>query len=217
MEIDSALAAGRRPIVVGGTGLYLRAALTRLDLRPQVPPEVRKRWEGRLAEVGAAALHAELTVRAPRTAVRIEPGDRMRIVRALELTELGVLEPRPGPSELWTRSTRHPTALFALVMERAALYERIDARAEAIVAAGGEDEVRRAARAGASPTARKALGFEELLTGDVEEMKRRTRNYAKRQLTWLRKLAGVTLVDTTGREAADVAREIDDRLSAAAG
>jgi tRNA dimethylallyltransferase len=68
--------------------------------------------------------------------------------------------------------------------------------------------VRRAAESGASPTARAALGFEELLTGDVEAMKRGTRRYAKRQLTWMRKLADVTTIDVTGRAPADVGREI---------
>ena len=74
-----------------------------------------------------------------------------------------------------------------------------------MVAAGAEAEVRRAHAAGASVTARKALGFEELLAGDVEAMKRRTRNYARRQLTWMRKLAGTDLIDVTGRATAEVA------------
>jgi tRNA dimethylallyltransferase len=77
-----------------------------------------------------------------------------------------------------------------------------------MLAAGVQDEVRRANAAGASLTARKALGFEELLTGDIESMKRRTRNYARRQLTWMRKLAGVRTIDTTARHAADVAEEV---------
>jgi tRNA dimethylallyltransferase len=71
-----------------------------------------------------------------------------------------------------------------------------------------QDEVRRARSAGVSDTARKALGFEEMLSGDVDQMKRRTRNYARRQLTWMRKLAGVTVIDRTGRDAEDVAQEI---------
>ena len=82
-------------------------------------------------------------------------------------------------------------------MEREALYERIDARVDAMVAAGAGEEVRRANAAGASETARKALGFDELLAGDVEAMKRRTRNYARRQLTWMRKLAGAHVLDVT--------------------
>ena len=93
-------------------------------------------------------------------------------------------------------------------MDRDELYARIDARVDAMVAAGAADEVRAAAAAGASGTARKALGFEELLRGDVEAMKRRTRQYARRQLTWLRKLPGVELVDVTGREPGDVAHDL---------
>ena len=93
-------------------------------------------------------------------------------------------------------------------MDRDALYERIDRRVDAMVAAGAIDEVRRAAAEGASETARKALGFDELLAGDVEAMKRRTRNYARRQLTWMRKLPGAELVDVTGRHPAEVAATI---------
>jgi tRNA dimethylallyltransferase len=204
-EIDALLGEGAYPIVVGGTGLYLRAALAELALRPAPPEEVRARWEGELAERGAPALHAHLARRAPWAAEGIAPGDRHRIVRALELLELGELEPPEGPNRLWTEETRHPTRLVGLTMQREALYARIDARVEAMVAAGAVAEVRAAHAAGASDTARKALGFEELLAGDVEAMKRRTRNYARRQLTWMRKLAGVEVIDVTGREADDVA------------
>jgi tRNA dimethylallyltransferase len=150
-EIDELLAAGRRPIVVGGTGLYLRAALTDLNFKP-APPE--------------------------------------------------------GPSQLWSEDMRHPTLLIGLTMEREALYAQIDARAQTMIDAGVRDEVARANAAGASRTARKALGFEELLAGDVEAMKRHTRNYARRQLAWMRKLGGVWTIDVTGREPDDVAGEI---------
>lgn len=150
-EIDAALAAGRRPIVVGGTGLYLRAALADLSLERRPP--------------GTA------------------------------------------DSELWSSDTRHPTALVGLTMDRERLYERIEARVEAIVAGGAEREVRRAQALGPSPTARKALGFEQLLRGDVEELKRRTRNYAKRQLTWMRKLPAVHVIDVTDLDAPGAADE----------
>ena len=207
-EIDGLLAHGARPIVVGGTGLYLRAALADLDLRPAPPEEVRARWEAELRRVGAPALHAELARRAPWAAETIDPNDRTRIVRSLELLELGELEQPAGPNQLWTEATRHPTRLIGLVMDRAALYERIDARVDAMIAAGAASEARAANAAGASETARKALGFDDLLAGDVEAMKRRTRNLARRQLTWMRKLAGVEVVDVTGRAPDDVAREL---------
>jgi tRNA dimethylallyltransferase len=197
-----------RPIVVGGTGLYLRAALADLDLRPAPPDEVRERWEAELERRGPEALHAELARRAPWAAERIGARDRSRIVRALELHELGELEPPQGPNQLWTEDTRHPTRLIGLIMDREALYARIDARVGEMVAGGAVEDVRAAHAAGASDTARKALGFEELLAGDVEAMKRRTRNFAKRQLTWMRKLPGVEVVDVTGRAPEAVAGEL---------
>jgi tRNA dimethylallyltransferase len=105
---------------------------------------------------------------------------------------------------------RRPTTLVGLTMEREALYAAIDERVERMVAAGAREEVLRAQAAGASETARKALGYEELLQGDVERMKRRTRNYARRQLTWMRKLAGVREIDVSGRDPAAIAGEILD-------
>jgi tRNA dimethylallyltransferase len=211
-QIDALLEQQRRPIVVGGTGLYLRAALADLDMRPQPPGGARERWTAELARVGAPALHATLGERAPWAAGEIEPNDRQRIVRALELLDAGRLEPAGGPSQLWSEQLRHPTLLTGLTMQREALYEAIDTRVQAMLAAGAREEVHRADAAGASSTARKALGFEELLGDDVEAMARRTRNYAKRQLTWMRKLAGVTTIDTTGRAAVEVAGEILDSL-----
>jgi tRNA dimethylallyltransferase len=209
-EIDAALEAGRRPIVVGGTGLYLRAALSALNLRPPPPPELRERVRARLAELGPQALHEELARRAPETAASIDPADRTRVGRALELLEMGEQPPAAGEaSVLWTLELRRPTRLFGLTMEREALYERIDRRVDALVGAGAAREVRRAEASGASHTARKALGYEELLAGDVEAMKRRSRNLSKRQLTWMRKLAGVEVIDVTGREPAQVAAQID--------
>lgn len=150
--IDAALATGRTPVVVGGTGLYLRAALADLSLR-KVP--------------------------------------------AFDRT-----------SELWSEETRHPTRLFGLDMDRAKLYERIDARVDWIVANGGEEEARRAEELGAGRTARKALGLSELLAGDLETMKRRSRNYARRQLTWMRKIPNLTTIDRTDLTDAEVAARI---------
>jgi tRNA dimethylallyltransferase len=209
-QIDELLGEGRVPIVVGGTGLYLRAALTELDLRPPPPEGIRARWTAELERRGSPALHAHLAEIAPWAAERIEPNDRQRVVRALELHDLGELEPPEGPSQLWSGELRHPTRLVGLTMDREALYEAIGARVDAMVAAGAREEVLRARAAGVSDTAVKALGFEELAQGDVEAMKRRTRNYARRQLTWMRKLAEVTVIDLTGREATAVAEEILD-------
>ena len=151
-EIDAALEAGRRPIVVGGTGLYLRAAVAELSL-----------------------------VKAP---------------------------PHSADSELWSPETRHPTTIFGLDMDRERLYGRIDARVEAIVAAGAAEEARRADTLGPGRTARKALGFDELLAGDTETMKKRSRNYARRQLTWMRKIPNLEWIDRTGLGDEEVAAQM---------
>jgi tRNA dimethylallyltransferase len=203
--IDDLLEQGRRPIVVGGTGLYLRAALAELDLRPPVAPQMRAKWAA--DERPIEELHKQLP---EAVAKGIEPTDRQRVLRALELIDAGHEPPPPAnaPSQLWTTHTRHPTLLAALTMAREELTTRIDERIDSMLEAGARDEVRAAHEAGASPTARRALGFQELLDDDVDAMRTRTRRYAKRQVTWLRKLPGAHLVDTTGRTPEDVAAEL---------
>jgi len=208
-EIDALLEQGRRPIVVGGTGLYLRAALAELDMRPPVDPALRERRRAQLEAEGAPALHAELAARAPATAAAIRPHDAQRVTRALELLDAGH-EPTPGTdaSQLWTAALRRPTLLAGLTMQREQLNARIEARVDAMIAAGAEAEVRAAAAAGASKGARQALGFQQLLDGDVAAMKAQTRRYAKRQMTWMRKLEGVRTIDVTRRTPEEVAEEL---------
>jgi tRNA dimethylallyltransferase len=212
-EIDSLLAEGRRPIVVGGTGLYLRAALADLDLRPPVPDEVRAEVERDLTRRGSAALHAELD---EELRAGVDPNDRKRIARLTELIRAGI-EPARSSEKLWTAELRHPTLLVGLSMARGELGERIDARVDEMVASAAADEARRAAAAGASRTARAALGFEELLHGNPRAMKRAHRQYARRQLTWMRRMEDVRVVDRTGRDDGDVAAEILDLLDRADG
>ncbi len=204
-EIDELLAQGRRPIVVGGTGLYLRAALSDIELRPPVDPGIRAAVEQEIERRGPEALHAELE---PEAASAAHPRDRKRIARATELQRAGLDPPPPGGGELWTARLRHPTLLAGLVIEREELARRIDARVDAIVAAGAAEEVRRAEAAGASRTARSAIGFEQLLAGDVEAIKLAQRRYARRQLTWMRKMPGVRPIDVTDRSDDEVAAEI---------
>jgi tRNA dimethylallyltransferase len=203
-EIDSLLAEGRRPIVVGGTGLYLRAALADLDLRPAVPPEIREQVEREIEERGAEALHAELE---DDLAAGVNPNDRKRVARFTELTRAGI-EPARSSARLWTAELRHPSVLVGLSMARGQLGERIDRRVEEMVDSAAADEARRAAAAGASRTARAALGFEDLLDGNPRAMKRAHRQYARRQLTWMRRMEDVTVVDRTARDDGEVAAEI---------
>jgi tRNA dimethylallyltransferase len=214
-EIDEAIAAGRVPIVVGGTGLYLRAALSDLDLKPPPPADLRKRLADEADAIGPDAMHARLAQRAPQAAEKVPSGDRSRVIRLLELLEMGALEdeePRVE-SQLWTEETRRPTLLVGLTMDRAELYERIDLRVDEMVGAGALEEVKAAHDAGASTTARKALGFQELLVGDIDAMKRRSRQYARRQLTWMRKLPNVELIDVTRRSPDEVAAQIASRAA----
>ncbi len=203
-EIDELLDGGRTPIVVGGTGLYMRAALAELDLKPPVPEEVRRLVEAEIAELGPAAMHAELD---PDVGERIHPNDRKRVARALELQRVGLDPPERG-RELWTASLRHPTALVGIVVDRDELADRIDRRVDAMIAAGAADEARAAAAAGASRTARSALGFDELIAGDSGAVKASHRRYARRQMTWLRRMEGVETIDRTGLGDADVARAV---------
>ncbi len=215
-EIDALIAEGRRPIVVGGTGLYLRAALADLDLRPPVPGEIREEVEAEIAERGPKVLHAELD---PDLARSVDPNDRKRIARFTELARAGI-EAAPEAERLWTAELRHPTVLVGLTMERERLAERIDRRVDEMIAAGAAEEARAALEAGPSRTARAALGFEQLVADidgapsaeAIESMKSAHRAYARRQLTWMRRMEGVTLIDRTDRDDADVAAEITERL-----
>lgn len=208
-EIDQLLGEGRRPIVVGGTGLYLRAALADLDLRPPVPPSIRAEVEREVAEKGPEAVWEELD---PDVAATIHPRDRKRVARTMELQRAGIDPPRSSEG-LWSARLRRPTVLVGLTIDRDELAHRIDSRVDEMIAAGAAEEARAAAEAGASRTARAALGFEELLAGDIDAVKRGHRAYARRQLTWMRRMDGVNLIDRTAREDADVAREIVGCLS----
>lgn len=211
-EIDQLRDSGRRPIVVGGTGLYLRATLTELDLMPKPQEGVRERLSAELSQDGLDSLFDRLQHAAPDLAAEIDPSNARRVIRALETIEQGNDPSERTENRLWTAETRVPTTLFALTIDREALYAQIEARIDKMVEAGATLEVR-----GADPiagrTARQALGFDELLVGDVDRMKANTRRYAKRQLTWLNKLAGAELVDVTGRSAGDVAAQLAGSLT----
>jgi tRNA dimethylallyltransferase len=203
-EIDRLLDEGRRPIVVGGTGLYLRAALADLELRPRVPAEIRAAVEHEIGERGLAAVRGELD---PDVAATAHPNDRKRIARLAELQRAGVA-PHLTSDELWSEHLRRPATLVGLTVERDELERRVAARVDAMAAADAAGEARRALERGASRTARAAIGFDEFLDGDVDAVKRAHLAYARRQLTWMRKMPGVRLIDRTGRGDEEVAAEI---------
>jgi tRNA dimethylallyltransferase len=214
--IDGILDAGRTPIVVGGTGLYLRAALAELELPPPPRPGARRRWEDFYDESGPARAHSELAVRDARAAAAVHPNDRRRVVRALELHEEGS-SLRPERDRLWTGETRHPTVLFGLELAAETLSGRIAVRTRAMFARGVREEVASAVAGPMSSTARKVIGLEEIATlprGEaVAAVEQRTHAYAAYQRKWLRRLPGVLPLDAE-RAPADNAAEILATLGA---
>ena len=208
--IDAVLARGRTPIVVGGTGLYLRAALADLDLPPAPAPGVREKWSRIYDRLGPDATHALLAGRDPAAAEAMHPNDRRRVVRALELADAGA-SLRPADDQLWTDETRHPTLIVGLDLPRDDLLRRIEARTRAMLAAGAAAEAQAALRGPMSTTARKVIGLLEAaeLSADeaAEAITVRTRQYAAYQRKWMRRIPG--LVSVRGdRPARETAREI---------
>jgi tRNA dimethylallyltransferase len=203
-EIDQLIAEDRRPILVGGTGLYMRAALSELDMRPPLPDDIRQQVEREVEDRGSQALHEELD---PDLAATTHPNDRKRIIRLVGLQRAGI-EPHKTSSGLWSEGLRRPTTLVGLTTDPEDLRARIDARVDEMVTLGAEDEVRSAVAAGASQTARYAIGFEELQRGDVDATKTAQWQFARRQLVWMRRMEDVTRIDRGGRSDADVAAEI---------
>jgi tRNA dimethylallyltransferase len=195
--VDEILAAGRTPLVVGGTGLYFRAALAELELPPAPAPGARERWEGLYDEAGPDAAHIRLRELDAAAATRIHPNDRRRVVRALELAEVGrSLVPRR--ESLFGGAWRHPTLLVGLDVPKPELDRRIAERTRRMFDAAVEDEVRNALLAEPSATARKIIGLHEVATlrreDAIEALIVRTRRYAAYQRKWLRRLEGLVIV-----------------------
>jgi len=188
---------GKRVIVVGGTGLYLRILLHGVVPAPPSDPDLRARLEAEAEAQGNAALHARLAAVDPVSAARLHPADRQRVVRALELFEQ---TGRPQ-SELFAEhrfaDSRYPFTLWVLEPSREALYAAINARAQAMFEGGLVEEVERLVRRGYREAApMRSVGYAqalEVLEGrwsreaGLLAMQQATRNYAKRQLTWFRK------------------------------
>jgi tRNA dimethylallyltransferase len=215
-EIDQLLAQGQTPIVAGGTGLYLRAALADLDLPPAPAREQRAHWERLYDRLGPERAHAVLVERDPGAGARLHPNDRRRVVRALELTELGS-SLTPESDRLWTSETRHPTVIFGLEVRRDVLLERIERRARAMFAAGVVEEAQAALAGPISSTAAHAVGLREVAELPPEEalaaLVVRTRRYAAYQRKWMRRIPGLVSVNAD-RPPDEIADEIVEVASA---
>jgi tRNA dimethylallyltransferase len=214
--VDEALSAGKVPVVVGGTGLYLRAALAGLDLPPPVSTGVRERIERLYDRLGSERAHELLATRDPAAAARLHPNDRRRVVRALELAEAGATLV-PAADTLWGNRYRHPTVVFGLDVPRERLAARIEERARRMFAAGVEDEVRRALERPLSQTAQMVHGLRDIAElpreQAIETYNRRVRRYAAYQRKWMRRIPGVVIIDAD-RPVEEVATEILEMASA---
>lgn len=215
-EIDAVLAEGRWPILAGGTGLYMRAALTELPLAPQVPRNLEEEIESEVEAVGLGEVHRALPADVGR---EVHPNDRKRIVRYTALVRMGI---RPAPAasgggELWSAPFRRPTAPFGLVMDRPRLAERIGARVEEMARRGAVEEARAALGAPPSRTAAKAIGLEEFARGDLDATVQRHLAFARRQETWLRRMEGVTVIERDDLSDRDVAERIFESLDSPTG
>ena len=210
---------GKRALFVGGTPLYLKVLVRGLFIGPAADHEIRTRLDREALEHGDPALHRRLAVVDPKSAARLHPHDRRRIVRALEVIEL---TGRPI-SELQTQHDRPapPTVrVFALELPRASLHERINRRVIKFMNSGLVDEVRRL-QTGPQPfsnVAAQAIGYREvmaMLAGQatmsqtVERIQARTRQFAKRQATWFRGLQEVRSINVTSDEGPE---RVADRL-----
>ena len=208
--VDELLACGRTPVLAGGTGLYLRAAIGELGLPPKVDPAVRARAQRLYERLGPERAHALLAARDPGAAATVHPSDRRRVVRALELLEVGA-SLQPAEAQLWSERARHPTVVFGLDVPRETLAERIRARTEAMLEAGVVEEVRHAVAGPISSTASRALGLRELAqlseAEALESLVQRTKRCAAYQRKWMRRIPGLVSV-AADRPADEVADEL---------
>ena len=188
-------ARGKVPMVVGGTGMYIRALLRGLDPLPS-DPRVREELSGRWKAEGGAALHAELARIDPETSAKVHPSDRLRVLRALEIAAVAGIPPSRARGAWSSAEAKHGCLFLALWPDRDTLYGNISARTEEMFRRGLAEEVRGLIAAGFARTLKPmmALGYRHaaahLLDGvplpeTIEAVKRDTRRYAKRQVTWL--------------------------------
>jgi tRNA dimethylallyltransferase len=208
--IDEIVSAGRTAVVVGGTGLYLRAALASLELPPPPAPGRRKYWQEVYDRAGPEDTHALLAKADPVAAARVHANDRRRVVRALELAETGA-SLAPPLDQLWSDDFRHPTMLVGLELSPGELERRLRARAADQLERGAVAEAQAAWSQPRSATATKILGLEQFATLPPEEAAEAvvaaSRRLAAYQRKWLRRLPVVATL-AADRPPEEIADEI---------
>ena len=221
--VESILARGKRPIFVGGSGLYVKAVLKGIFTGSKTDEKIRKKIKRELEEKGAVALYNRLVDIDPESAVKIHVNDVKRITRALEIYEI---TGKP-PSEHYKNQKTNPPfyyRIFVLNMERENLYKQIDSRVDSMIEDGLVEEVKRLLNSGyrRDLDALLTLGYREVivyLDGQcskeemIENIKRNTRKYAKRQITWFRNQLEATWIDVTpGESPVEIAKRIAGEL-----
>ena len=203
--VDEIAAAGRTPVVVGGSGLWLQAAIMDVQLPADVRPQARRRWERLYDRRGPTTAHGILQRRDPRAAARVHPNDRKRVVRALELWDAGGTLV-PDQPRLWSAESRLPTLVVGLETSRETLAARIRARTAAMFEQGVEDEVR-----AAGDVTPQVLGLDIVRTlpraEAIVELERATLRFAAYQRKWMRRIPGIVMIDAE-RPAGEVADAI---------
>ena len=217
-EIDQLVATSGAAVVTGGTGLYLRAALTDLELPPAVDESTLARVE-QAVDTDAGAAYGRLAERDPAAATAVHPNDRQRLVRALALAESGASLSRTV-DRLWSAETRRSTLVVGLVLSKDELDRRIRERAHRMFESGVVDEVRAALDRPLSRTVEKTLGLREIASLDpddaLERVVTRTKRYARYQEKWMRRIPGIVLLDAE-REPETIATDIVERGRVAPG
>ena len=222
--IDALMAEGKAPILCGGTGLYIRAALDDMHFPSgELDSDSRLELEALARQIGAQGMHDKLTGVDPDSAALIHPNNVRRTIRALEIAAQGGSYARQA-ADFSVRREHYPSTLIGLSTDREVLYTRIDARVDAMIESGLLREVERLLDAGfrEALTAAQAIGYKELvpviesgqdLGEAVASIKQATRRYAKRQLTWFRADPRIQWIDVTAMSANDVAKAVSDLLA----
>ncbi len=217
---------GHLSLLVGGTGLYIRSLLGGFSFSGQPDQEARNRWQEFIRTEGLAAAIRELERLDPEAAAAIDRNNPRRLLRALEAAEAAASGHGRSVSaerqRLWSAESPYRVKSFGLTAPRAEIYRLIEERVDTMLAGGAIEEVRAARLAEVSRTASRAIGFPEISSyldgligiGDAAAaIKQKSRRYAKRQLTWMRKMPDIVRIDVAGSTTASVAQAIIDRIN----
>jgi len=223
-------ARGNLPLIVGGTGLYMRALLGGFSFAGSGGRLMKQKWEEHVREVGVEAAYRELELIDPASAATVDRENPRRLARALESAEVAYMETGDSMSterhRLWSAESPYKVISFGLAAPREDLYRQIDDRVERMIAEGAIEEVRRIRQERISATAAQAIGFREIcdyldglatLDEATAAIRQKSRRYAKRQLTWMRKMPDIVRIDVAGRAPDAVATAIIDHIHDASG